>query len=129
MRDILQDRYYRIKSVWVEDKNVVQARSQAKASRVNLPEVHGVDKGLHPQIRPERQTVKPTITQIEVRTPTYRSRIGQGRAGMKRKVKTITPLQPKQVILPISEKQGPEIMTQPQVIPQTEHVPSAQNAH
>ena len=55
MRDILQDRYYRIKGARVEDKYMVQTRLQAKASGVNLLEVHGVDKGLDPHIRPERQ--------------------------------------------------------------------------
>ena len=70
MRDILQNRYYSIKGVRVEDKYMAQTRSQAKASRVNLPEVHRVDKDLDPHIRPERQTVKPTVIQAEVRTPT-----------------------------------------------------------
>ena len=58
MRDILQNRYYGIKSARVEDKYMVQTRSQAKASDVNFPEVHGVDKGLVPHIRPERQDSK-----------------------------------------------------------------------
>ena len=49
---------------------MVQTRSQAKTSGVNLLEVHGVDKGLDPHRRPERQTIKPTVTQTEVRTPT-----------------------------------------------------------
>ena len=70
---------------------MVQTRSQAKVSRVNLPEVHGADKGLDPHIRPERQTVKPEVTQTEVRTPTYKPRVGQGRARIRRKVKMVTP--------------------------------------
>ena len=90
MRDILQDRYYNIKSIRREDKYMIQARSQAKASRVNLPEVRGRDKGLDPHIRPERQTIKQTVTQAEVRTPTYKPRVGQGRAGLRRKVKMVT---------------------------------------
>ena len=129
MRDILQDRYYSIKSVRVGDKYMVQTRSQAKDSRVNLPGVHGVDKGLDPHIRPERQTVKPTVTQTEIRTPTYKPRAVQGITGLRRKVKTVTPPQPKQVLPSITERQKPEIMRQPQVISQTEHVPSAQNTH
>ena len=104
MRDILQDRYYSMKSVRVGDKYMVQTRPQAKASRVNLPEVCGADKGLDPYIRSERQTVKPTVTQTEVRTPTYRPRVRQGRAGIRRKVKMVIPPQPKQVIPSISEK-------------------------
>ena len=108
---------------------MVQTRSQAKASRLHLPEVHGGDKGIDPHIRPERQTVKPTVTQTDIRMPTYKPRVGQGRTGIRKKVEMVTPPQHKQVIPSISEKQGPEIMTQPQVIPQTEHVPSTQNAH
>ena len=61
---------------------MVQTRSQAKARRVNLPEVHGVDKGLDPYIRPDRQTLKPTVTQTEVRTPINKPRVGQGREGL-----------------------------------------------
>ena len=75
---------------------MMQTRSQAKASGENLPEVHGVDKALDPHIKPETPTVKPTVTQTEVRTPTYKPRVGQGRAGIKRKVKIVTPPQPKQ---------------------------------
>ena len=41
----------------------------------------------------------------------------------------VTPPQPKQVLPSITERQKPEIMRQPQVISQTEHVPSAQNTH
>ena len=78
MRNILQDRYYSIKGVRAEDKNMVCTRSQAKSSGVNLPEVDGVDKGLDPCIRPERQTIKPTVSQTEVRIPTYKPRVGKG---------------------------------------------------
>ena len=73
---------------------MVQTRSQTKANGVNLPEVHGVDKGLVLHIRPERQTVKPTVTHTEVRTSTYKSIVGQGRVGIKRKAKMVTPPQP-----------------------------------
>ena len=121
MRDLLQDRYYSIKSVRAEDKYMVQTRSQAKGSGGNLPEVHGVGKDLDAHIRPERQTIKPMVTQTEVRTPTYKLRVGQNRTGLRRKGKMVTSPQPKQVMSSIAEKQKPEIMTQPQVIPQTEH--------
>ena len=104
MRDILQNRYYNIKGIRTEDKNMSQTRSEAKAGGINWPEVHGVNKGLHPHLRPERQTVKQTVTQTEVRTPTYKPRVGQGRAGLRRKVKVVTPACPKKVIPPIAEK-------------------------
>ena len=128
LRDILQNRYYRIKSNKLGDKYMVHTRSQAKASGVNLPEVYGVDKGLDPHKRPERQTVKPIVTQTKVRTSTYKPRVGQGGVGIKWKVKMVTPLQPTQEIPSILQKQSQEIMTQPQVIPLIEQVPSTQNA-
>ena len=80
-----------------------------------------MDKGLDPHIRPEGQTLKPTVTQTEVKTLTYKCRVGQGRAGLGRKAKMVTSLQPKQEIPSIAEKQKPEIVTQPQVISQTAH--------
>ena len=94
-----------------------------------MPEVHGVDKGVDPHMTPERQTVKPTVTQTEVRSPTYKPRVGQGRVGLRRKVKMVILPQPMQVIPSIAEKQKLEIMTQPEIISHTEHVPSAQTAH
>ena len=128
MRDILQDQCYKIKSVKTEDKYMVQTRSQSKASRVNLPEEHIVDKGLDPHIRPEKQTIKPTVTQTEVRTPICKPRVGQDRAGLRRKVKMEMPLHPKQTIA-TAEMHKAENMTQPQIISQTEHIPSAHTAH
>ena len=62
------------------DKYMVQTRSQMKASGVELPEVHGSRKRLDPHRIPERQTQP--IARLEVdRKP----RIGQGRAGVRRK--------------------------------------------
>ena len=98
---------------------MVQTRSQAKTSTVNLPEVNGADKDLYSHIRPERQTVKPTVIQPELRTPTYKPTVGQGRTGLRRKVQMVTPPQPKQVIPLKEQKQTPGIMTHAQVIPQS----------
>ena len=36
--------------------------SQAKSSGITLPEVHGIDKGRNPNIRLEKQVIKPMIT-------------------------------------------------------------------
>ena len=38
--------------------------SQAKARGVKLSEVHGVDKGINPDIKPERQILNFKIQQI-----------------------------------------------------------------
>ena len=59
-------------------------------------------------------------------------RIGQGRAGLRRKVKSVTPPPPSKAAQVISKPdlQHPEITTQPQASlkpkPQIEHIPVAQ---
>ena len=128
MRDILQDWYYNIKSVKTKDKYMVQTRSQAKAIRVNLPEVHGVNKGLDPYIRPERWTIKPTVIHTGVRTPICKPRVGQGRAGLRREMKIVMPLQLKQIIA-TAKMHKPETITQPKITSQIEHIPSGQTTH
>ena len=78
MKSILQDKCYNIDENM--DKYMVQTRLQMKASGVELPEVHGSRKGLDPYRILERQTQP--IARLEVdRKP----RIGQGRAGVRRK--------------------------------------------
>ena len=41
MQSILKDRYYNVGS---DSRYLIQKHSQAKASGIKLPEVHGVDK-------------------------------------------------------------------------------------
>ena len=52
MQAILKDRYYNLGS---SNKYLIQMCSQAKASGVKLSEVHSVDKGVDPNVKPERQ--------------------------------------------------------------------------
>ena len=59
---------------------MIQTRSQMKASGVQLPEVHGSRKRLDPHRIPEKQS-QPIIRLDVDRKP----RIGQGRAGVRRK--------------------------------------------
>ena len=55
--------------------------------------------------------------------------IGQGRAGIRMKVRTVTPSLPKQTLGPATvEKSMPEVATQPQVTAQTEHLSPNQTA-
>ena len=68
---------------------MVQTRSQMKASGVQLPEVHGSKKGLDPHKKPEKQP-QPIVRSDVDRKP----RIGQGRAGVRRKAPPL--LDPKQ---------------------------------
>ena len=65
---------------------MIQTRSQTKASGVTLPEVHGVKKRLDPHKIPEKQPqsiVRPVIEK--------KPRLGQGRVGIRRKVKLALP--------------------------------------
>ena len=77
---MLQDKYYSLDGE--KEKYMVQTRSQMKASGVQLPKVHGSRKGLDPHKIPEKQ-LQPIIGLDVERKP----RLGQGRAGVRRKIK------------------------------------------
>ena len=62
-----------------DSKYLVQMHSQAKTSGTKLLKVHGVEKSLNPNLRPEKQYVIPKQGKSE------RPQIGQGRAGSKRR--------------------------------------------
>ena len=70
---------------------MIQTRSQMKASGVKLPKVHGTRKGLDPHKIPEKQ-LQPVVKPVIEKKP----RLGQGRAGIKRKVKVAPPSQKKE---------------------------------
>ena len=79
------------------DKYLVQTRSQVKSSGIKLPEIHGANKGLDPHVQPGKQRPFPSlpIQTVDKGLPTHpipRPRIGQGRAGQKRKVKALQPI-------------------------------------
>ena len=59
MQAKLKYRYYNIGN---DSKYPIQMSSQVKASGVKLPEVHGVDKGVDPNVKPEREILKSTNT-------------------------------------------------------------------
>ena len=83
MQAILKDRYYNTGS---DNRYLLQMRSQGKASGVKLPEVHGVDKGINPDIKPERQILKS-------QNPANKPKLGQGREGLRREMKVPTQVQ------------------------------------
>ena len=67
---------------------------------MQLPEVHGSSKGLDPHKIPEKQP-----------QPIVRPRLGQGRAGMRRKVKLAPPSQKNEVSIgPVSSESKPIII-------------------
>ena len=74
MWSILQEKYY---DIGRSERYLVQTRSQVKSSRIKLPEVHGVSKGLDPNIQPEKQVSKPLVKEISQIKPW----IGKGRVG------------------------------------------------
>ena len=95
------------------NKYLIQTRSWAKSSGIKVLEIHGVNKGINPHVRPERQRPLPTLptqsipptnpTQsVDKGPPTHpipKPRIGQGRAGKRRKIRTNQPIPlPKQTL-------------------------------
>ena len=86
MQNILHSRYYNI-SERKEGTYLVQTRLQTKSSGISVPTVHGVDKGIDPKVWPEKQVVKPIIATETKGITQNKPRLGQGRAGIKRKVK------------------------------------------
>ena len=92
------------------DKYLVQTRSQTKSSGIKVPEMYGVDKGLIPHVKPEHQksVVMPPTTKMPpidrtlpidkglhtvIKPPIPNPRIGQRRAGIRRKPRLIMPTQ------------------------------------
>ena len=61
MQNVLHAKYYNINER-EQGKYLVQTRSQTKTSGIILPEVHGIDKGIDPNMRGGRQVIKPVIT-------------------------------------------------------------------
>ena len=51
MKAMLNDKYYNVEEE--EGKYLVQTHSQTKDSGIKLPEVHGAEKGVDPNLRPE----------------------------------------------------------------------------
>ena len=71
---------YYSKIIYNIDSYLVQTRSQAKSSGIKLPKVHGMRKNLDSNIKPEKQHANP------IKSSVVKPRIGQGRAGLKRKI-------------------------------------------
>ena len=109
LRTVLQDKYYNIEGE--KERYMIQTRSQTKASSVQLPEVHGTRKGLDPHKIPEKQP-QPIVRLIIEKKP----RLGQGRAGIKRKVRLAPPSQKKEIIGPDSSRPKPIIISDEAVL-------------
>ena len=139
LRSQVDNHFYQIHSTTDQpktDKFLVQTRSQAKSSGIKLPEIHGTNKGLDPHVQPGKQRPLPSlpIHSVDKGLPTHpipMPRIGQGRARLRRKVKTNqpiplpqqTPTQPITTHVPQTALPLPEPNTQSQVNEQPQHIP------
>ena len=61
------------------EKYLIQMCFQAKSSGTRLLEIHGVQKELHANLRPEKQHTMSKQGKLE------RLQVGQGRAGLRRR--------------------------------------------
>ena len=97
LRDQVSDYFYHIdneNNLPRKDKYLVQTRSQVRSSGIRLPEIHSANKGLDPHAQPGKQRSFP-IQNVNKGTPIHpipKPRIGQGRAGLRRKVKAPLPI-------------------------------------
>ena len=97
LKNQVNDHFYRIDNEINpprKDRYLVQTRSQVRSSGIRLPEIHGANKCLDPHMQPGKQKSFPIQT-INKGMPTHpipKPRIGQGRAGMRRKVNTHLPI-------------------------------------
>ena len=118
------------------NKYQVQTRSQAKSSGFRVPEIHGVNKGINRHIKPGRQRPLPTLPMhsmpptnlaqpVDKGPPTYpipKPGIGQGIAGLRRKIRTNQPIPlPKQMLAqPIPTPAPKEALSLPEPIVQSQ---------
>ena len=97
LRDQVSDYFYHFDNeinLPRKDKYMVQTRSQVRTSGIKVPEIHGAHKGLDPHVQPGKQKPLP-IQIVNKGMPTHpipKPRIGQGRAGLRRKVKAPLPI-------------------------------------
>ena len=150
LKDQVSDYFYHIdneNNLPRKDKYLVQTRSQARSSGIKFPEIHGVNKGINPHLKPERQrpiptpptqSIPPTHTSqsVDKGPPTHpipKPRIAQGRAGLRRKVKVPQPIasphplpaQPiiehnSKTVMPLSEPTNQlQSQVQPEILPRS----------
>ena len=111
LRSVMGNHFYQINNMNEisqpeTSKYLIQTRSQAKSGGIKVLEIHGTNKGLNPHIKPGKQrllltlpmySIPPTLLTQPVDKgllthPTPKPRIGQGRAGLKRKIRANQPV-------------------------------------
>ena len=136
LKDQVSDYFYCIDNeinLPSKDKYLVQTRSQVRSSGIRLPEIHDANKGLDLHVQPGKQKSSPIQT-VNKGMPTHpipKPRIGQGRAGPRRKVKApqpitlphLLPAQPiiepdSRTVMPLPEPTSQsQSQVQPQILP------------
>ena len=117
------------------NKYLIQTRSQVKSSGIKAPEIHGANKGMNPHIKLGRQRPLPTLPMhsipptnlaqpVDKGPPTHpipKPRIGQGKARLKRKIRTNQPIPlPKQMLTqPIQTPAQKEALSLPELTAQS----------
>ena len=112
-----------------EEKNkyLIQTRSQAKSIGIKVTEIHAVNKGINPHVKPGRQRPLPILPTCSMpptnptqpidkglpTNPIPKPKIGQGRAGLRRRIRTNQPI-------PLPE----QMLAQPILTPATKEAPS-----
>ena len=139
LRRQVDHHFYRIDNETNQPRNaryLVQTRSQVKLSGIKLLEIHDANKGLDPHVQPGKQSSFPSlpIQTVDKGLPTHpipKPRIGQGRAGLRRKVKRLqlislpyqSPAQPitkhvQKTVMPLPEPSyQSQSHVQPQIMP------------
>ena len=130
------------------EKYMVQTRAQVKSSGIKLSEVHGANKRLILHIKPKKsvQTACPTLPTCHLRPihhiphidqgpptntllPLPKPKIGQGRAGIRRKPRVALPI-PKVIQTPVPLTPMPALRTvQPLTEPAVQSQDSTQMQH
>ena len=137
LKSLSHEHFYQIDSMTrfsgtETNKYLIQTRSQVKSSGIKVPEIHGVNKGLNPHVKPERQNPLPSLPTYSTPTtnlaqsvdkgpptqPIPKPRIGQGRAGLRRKIRTNLPIPlPKQMLAqPVPTPAPKEALSLPEAI-------------
>ena len=130
LRSQVDNHFYRIDNEINQPKNdryLVQTRSQVKSSGIKLPEIHGANKSLDPHVQPGKQRQFPSlpIQTVDKGPPTHpipKPRIGEGRAGLRRKVKALQPISSPHLLpaQPITEHDSRTVMPLPEPTDQSQ---------
>ena len=137
----MHEHFYQFNSTTVineteTNKYQVQTRSQSKSSGIKVLEIHGVNKGINPHVKSGRQrpllilpmckilptNLTPPVDKGPPTHPIPKPRFGQGRAGLRKKIKTNQPIPlPKQMLAqPIPTPAPKEALSLPEPIVQSQ---------